>query len=818
MADTSNQESPPRKTLQNEVDFHFGKAGGYQYSFVVKNKTGDCKLPPFVNVRFIECDISSLQADSTNILYFLNCTFKEGTGKFTFKKSAIIAEATEFNNKTEFNQCKLEFIDCDITQTLTLKDVSFLKSLHCSWDGEGTEKTYGVVLDGSRFESYDDSWGTWTSYSIRAKNKSFAKVTSPSEITGTNSFAWADTNSGIYMSTLPDMETTDTNEDALFFIDSSILEIYNGLKITSKTDLFYATDSKITIRGVDKLESTDNGVGEFVNCVVDIAQIPEILAEDESRGEGFYATDSDIIIKEVDKITVSKNLLVLDNTSFLFIGTPFDYTDTEAEGTVFTTKSDSGSSFDISNSSDATLKNVKEILSKTASASAISLNSSKLSVSNCQSISGPGGSIFHLETDSDLLLDSIQSIENTEGNFVFSLSNRCRLFADNVVEMNSVANTVLSLEKGSFAIISNFETMSANGDTVKIDDSSLLLKNCTESITSATTKAISLQTKGRVNLYDIPEISSDADSAIFIGAPGCQIEIKNVPLISGSGYGIQGIAGANITIDNSEVEDATIDGGLSVQSSVAGNYTLSMKGPMTISGDTAISRYIVDYSGITFDGDVTFTDSIVTEKASKFEGDLTAIGTTINSVLIETKGDITVTDYSVLTGLKYWAKGATSIIKSAVAVFASSFEDVDLSHGGFSFDIGKAGDITAENSFIKTFGGSLGNVSYTGNSTLLGGALEPVTISPPTDEQLGDVTAFFTTGGNMGLEADETLFMEANKLNSHYRDTALILYDTDITIQTTNGDMIFSASGNVNITSTGADVIVSTPSGAIDLN
>lgn len=806
MADTSNQEAPPRKTLQNEIDFLFGKAGGYQYSFVVTDKKGTCKLPPFVNVRFMSCEIDSLQADNTNILYFLDCTFNEGEGKFTFTKSTIIAEECEFNNKADFTQSKLQFLSCDVNDTMTLKDVSYLKSLHCTWDN--ADEDYGIVLDGSRFESIEDIWGDWNSYSVRAKNRSFAKITSPEEFRGTNSFAWADTKSGVYMSTLPNLEESDNTEDALFFIDNAVLEIYNALDITSSTDLFYVNDGKVVIRGVDKLESTDNGIGEFINSTVDIAQVPELLAENDENGEGFYATDSDITVKEVDKISVSKNLLKLDNSSFLFIGMPFEYNDDNAEGPSFISSAND-IALNLENGSNVTLKNVKELASSSES-DAFNVFNSTLHISNCNSISSTGGNtLFNLINDADLSLDLIKGIDS-EATFVVKAVNNCRVFVDKLASLD-VNNTAFFLGSNSSGIISNFETLQTeNGPVISLESSSLIVKNCTEEMKSTSSPAIVLQSDSRVSLYDIPDLSSDSDPAISIQGTGCYVEIKNVPTITGSDVGIQSVNGATIIIDNSEADGATIDGGLSLQGTVTGSHTLTMKGPMTLSGDNNFSNYVLDYTGIIFDGDTAFTNCIVNEKASHYQGALVAIGTHLDSIITSVDDDASFTDYSVLAGSKYTVGGKTTITKSIVSSFASLFGDLELSHGGFNFDIGETGSITTENSFIKTFGGTIADITYSNTSTLLGGAMAtPVKITTPNDDPLEALTAFFATGGNMGIEADEILYMEANQLHSHYRDTVLMTYNTDITIETTGGDMILKASGDVKITST---------SGIVDIN
>jgi hypothetical protein len=797
MADTSNQAAPPRATLQNEIDFQTGKAGGFMVTIVVKDKAGSCILPDFVNARFINCKFDSLQTNSTNIIYMKDCELKSGSGFFKLRKAAMIAENTIVNNKIEFDQSKIELLECSIKQMVILKDVSFLKSIHCIWDsGEGSNSDTAVFLEGSRFESYDDIWNTWDDYTIKSTKKSFAKIVRPSKIDGTNQFAFAEEQSGISLWNLPNIDATEADK-AFFHIDKSLLEIYNSGNISCQEDVFDVTDSKVIIRNVDKFESTDNDLGTFGSSSVDISQVPQFFAK---IGEGFSFTDSNIVMKEVDEIIVTKNLLSLDNTSFLFIGNEFDYNDSKAEGPVLkiTGGETSDWSIELINGSVATFKNVLNIDSAN---NVILLNDSTLYYSNSYQISSQQGTLLKLENSSMISLDTMFALQ-AYGDYLIDSSNS-KVSVHDISLLYPPNGTVFYFTNNSSGIVKNISNLHGGTHVVDLIDSSLVIENCTEQLLSDNDTAIYVGTNGRVSLSNINKINSQSFKAIDIYGKYSMMKMKNVATITGD---ISAVS-SDFLIDNSEIK-GIINGKINVAADVPGGYRLSMQGPLSVTGVLQASKYVIDYSGITFKNDVSLTGCIVTERASTIQGTLTAAGTYINSVLVNTQGSSILSNYSVLLGVGYKADKAITLVKSVISSWASQFEDVTLaSSAGFSFDLGSAGDITATDSFIKIFGGSIGSVSYSGNSTLLGGAISSTTITPPTDDPLSPV-AFFVTGGDMGIEADGTIYMEADKLNSIFRDTVLMQYKTDITIETTNGDMLLKASGNITVQSTSGTVYI----------
>lgn len=791
MADTSNQAPLPRATLQNEVDFQTGKAGGYMFTFDVKNKTGDCVLPPFVNARFINCTFTSLKTTGTNIIYMKDCKLQSSSGSYKIQNAAIIAENTIFGSRIQFDQSKLELLKCTINQNILLNNVSFLKTIRCKWQVEsGSFGQNAVTLDGSRFESYQDNWGTWNDYVIVADNKSFAKIVRPTNITLTKQLGSLDHQSGLSLWDLPDINAKVQTEEALFLLDNgSLLEIYNFGNISSYSSIFDVTASKVIVRALDSLQSTNFDIGTFdEGSTVDISDITSILAP---KGSAINGTDSNITLKKIDKISVKDSVLNLDNSSFLFIGESFDYTDSSATGTVFTTTGSADAAFLLTNS-NVTVKNVVSFISNIDT---IFLDNSTLSFSNCNKISSTNGVTLNPTNGSTATFDKIDSLISVSGDYVVNASASKVYIGDVTTSLSANGGTALYFTDGATGVVKSIKKLQGGISAIEVTNASLVVENKQNYdaiIIGGTSPVIDMGINGRVSLRDISNITGNA-TAITTDKNG-MLEIKNVPSIDGD---IQ-VDSTDVIIDNSEIS-GTITGGITVNSDFPGGYILSLRGPLTVSGDLQADNYVLDYSGVTFSGNVDLTNCIVTERASIIQGTFTSSSSYINSVLVNTQGDITLSNNSVMRVAGYTAGASSSLTQSVISAWSSKFEDVTLdSCAGFSFDLGSAGAITATDSFIKTFGGKIGSTSYAGSSTLLGGVISPVTITTP-DDPAYTPKAFFTIGGDMELEADGTMYLSADKLDAEFREHALIEVTTVSTITMTTSDITIDST-TVNIT------------------
>lgn len=780
------QSSEEVKTLQQEIDYQVSKAGGEMHTFIIKDKTGDCTIPDYVNARLINCKLNSLKVSQDNILYFGNCTFNKSSGQFSAENAAIILENTTINNKTSFSNCKLEFNTSTLNQTILLDNKTYLKTFTNSWKGvSGNNNKIAVSLNnGSRLESYRDVWENWSDNIWQVTNQSFAKISEALSIksgSGNNGLASVDTGSACILSHPPVINIVG-NSDPLFTVaNGSRLELYNPQNITADGVIFDLLYSKLIFREIPTLTSNHATVFSLTSSIADGTNIDKIL----SNGDDLVTATENSILNLNNfnslKSTGGKVFNLTDSTVKL-VGPLFDYTDDSATGASIEGQTDVAISC---TNSDIFLKYIKSISS--GSSKAISLVNTVLYGSGINSLSsGSDGATVDTDNSQFTLID-VKTIKGI-GEACVAARHASKGSLVNVGEINctGAGSPAIDIANHSAVVVKNVGSVIGQANGILLTNYSSVILKGLNAVKATDSGSISVGAGCRVAASQIVNFTCSSGPAITNTGVGGRISLNDIQNISGNPFGVSLTAG-DFELDNSGITDqvSTVSGISIKNSGPLGSYTAKIIGPVNVSGANALeaTNYVIEESGVIWSGDTFITSCIINEKLINYTGQLVVRGASyfdqISSVV---SGLLTVAENSSYNTANSSIHGNTNIENSIITALSSTFSVVDLfDRAGFTLDCGNVGDIAIEDSFIRVFADKVGTVDPYGKSTVLAGSGQGINIVFESDGPFANpIAAFTASGGDLMMQADNNVIIEGDQFYGYFRTSVVWEAQTEI--------------------------------------
>src|ERR1035437_4767627 len=400
MSDTSSQNSPSRDTLQAEIAYQISPAGGRMTTFIIKDKTGNCTIPPYTNVRLINCNLQSFSVSNSSILYIFCGSLVTGQGNFNITNSAVIVDGA----------------------TVTLNNSSYMKSIGNTWKGINS-KIAIIATDNSRVDSSKDYWSSWGDYFWKVTSNSIIKIINASNIDHTGDagggLALVDGTSVVVLSH-PVIPPITTNSNPLFnCTNGSRVELYNFPSLVADGVIFQLDSSRVIVRNVDSLTSNKDKIGNLTGSFIEFSNVPTFSSN--STKDMFTATDSVIFFNTAKSLKAKGIALNLTQTNIRFGGSDASIESTSniaiqaVNSTLFmvnlsSIKSDAAGAISLDGSAFKGT-NITNITSGYAGETITGKNSSYLTLTNIKTISGFGDSGILLQKSKASLLnvDTIKS-------------------------------------------------------------------------------------------------------------------------------------------------------------------------------------------------------------------------------------------------------------------------------------------------------------------------------------------------------------------------------------------------------------------------
>lgn len=774
MSDTSSQNSPSRDTLQAEIAYQISPAGGRMTTFIIKDKTGNCTIPPYTNVRLINCNLQSLSVSNSSILYIFGGSLVTGQGNFNITNSAVIVEGvTKWNAPVTFTNSKVEFIgNCQIGATVTLNNSSYMKSIGNTWKGINS-KIAIIATDNSRVDSSKDYWSSWGDYFWKVTSNSIIKIINASNIDHTGDagggLALVDGTSVVVLSH-PVIPPITTNSNPLFnCTNGSRVELYNFPSLVADGVIFQLDSSRVIVRNVDSLTSNKDKIGNLTGSFIEFSNVPTFSSN--STKDMFTATDSVIFFNTAKSLKAKGIALNLTQTNIRFGGS-----DASIEST-------SNIAIQAVNS---TLFMVNLSSIKSDAAGAISLDGSAFKGTNITNItSGYAGETITGKNSSYLTLTNVKTISGFGDSGILLQKSKASLLNVDTIKSQGGAGAGIKATTQSSVIGRNIGNVSGPEQGIFLDDYSTLIFKGNNTIVKGSTSGVSVGEGCRTNISNVDTISASQGNGIDNPGKHARIELKDVKTISGSAAGLS-ILGADLLLDNSGIGGATITGttGIKLSSSEnLGTYKAVIVGPLSVNAGVALdaTNYQIEEQGVSWNGSVITTNCITKNTLSETSGNTTGVGShsdQIRTVL----GSLSLSKVSSMRLRGSSVNGSTSLDKSFMDLGAST-----------------ANAATLTDSFLGAFFSKIGTVSLSGLSSALGGGSQGATLNFSGDEATSSPTAYLASTGTVGFQADNDVNMKTGNN---------IVFDSPNAIQYTGDADVVITVGGSSITVTPSSIVL----------
>ena len=716
MADTSNQGITPESTLQDVLDYQMSKAGGSLRSIIIRDRKGDCKIEPNVNVRFYNCTFSSLTCTKNNILFFRNCTLKGTSTSFDIEGATIIADkATSFESRCRFKNTSLQLIRSNIKATQVYTNVQLL-SYNSTWtpvDTTAEDSKLGMIVTNSRIHSIKDTISKWDEFFIKASDKSFVKLDkSDISIQGNKSALASLKNSTGELWNIAKLRNIEGKDPEISFVhlENSSFLLNSATSFMATYSIFNTLNSNLLIEKATKLVSTKSSILKTKDSKIYIENSTELSTQ---------ASDKPLFLSSGSEVYTLKGVKEVKSVSKLF---KFEKADISIYGDGTTTLQSQNDLILSSSTSDTDKATVR--------------------INRVASIKAANSGVFNVKNTS-LNVNAVTLIESGSlGSTVLSCNNSSCIFS-NITEVISKGDNAFQLEKNSALIAYGIQKVQGtNGTGIKaISNSKVLTKGV--AVIEGKVAGISLENSSCI----VKDTTKIIGNPVAITGDSSKIKLVNVETVEGD------ITGENFDVETTSTTPTISPalGKISLKGSISNMKDVFFDGPMSI-GEATFENCIVKSKNATWTSTLTLKNSVFTDNINSSLQDVTLSG-------------------SILTNLLSKTKAVTGFNKSVITLSKGSSSNVTLQDFstllGYTTEIGDIA-LTASGTFLSAIKPS--SVSLNGKSSFLGIGLDDLSLSfPSTDPAITAVGFFVNSGGNLGLQADDRIISEADFIKEDAR-------------------------------------------------
>ena len=822
MSDTASQNSPPRNTLQAEITFQTSIGGGKMTTFIITDKTGECVIPPFTNVRLVNCIIQSLSVSNGSIIYIAGGKV-EGAGPFSVTNSAVLSEDATWNAPVTFSNSKVEINNSTVGRNLIFKTSSYLKSIGNIWQGtDSTNSTVAITATGnSRVDSSRDAWSQWNNYFWTATDNSIIKIINPSRIDHSatpgsgKGLSTADSNSVVVVSHAEAINVTGNNNALFTCTKNSRVELYNISSLIADGMIFSLDTSRAIVRNIDNVTSNKNKVGNLNNSKIDFSSVSAFQSGGSSSTDLFTLINSSVNFSSADSFKAKGTVFSLNQSNINFVSNSFDYN----------SNPDDGATIESSNNIAITATGSKIFMKylnliKSDTNQAISLTNSIFKGSDITNINGGNGSGIITATGSYLTLVNVNSVSGSADNGIYlTTSKGSFLNVASILGQGAQGNDGAGIHATSSSSVVCRGTTTVQGPDHGIfleDHTTLIFKgNNVTAISGSGKSGVSVGTSCRANVSNIQSLSSTSGNGIDNPGTLARVELRDIKTITGNNIGINMIGG-DLLFDNSGVlNGGTVTGGSTgiqlASAAPLGTYKAVLVGPTTVTGSVALAgtNYQIEEQGITWNGDVVTTNCLTKNTLSTTSGATTNVGSHSDH-LRTSLGDLSLSQASSFKLRGSSVSGATSLDQSLLELVLSTIGAASLSNrAGTTSEISDVGDVTLVDSYIRSFGSNTGTVSLSGVSTAFGGASQSANLNFASGDASysSPVGYFVVSSGDLDFQADNDVNIEALDFDASVRNN--IVFDAPA------GQVLYTGESDLVITVGGSSITVTTSSIAL---
>ncbi len=802
------------KTLQEDIDFQLSSAGGNIYSFALSGLSGECKVPSNVNIRFLTCTFNSFTNTFNNIFYFKDCTFKD-EGDYTIIGASCIFDNCTFDSVVNLKACKVELIKCNINKDLNLISTSLESTRSTFKSEEGLNAIY--AKEGSRVVSTLDFYDGWTETLWKAEEDCFIKVSKPSSIDNVKkSFANIATRSvlDIYDASSLKIEEGDAAVAAFTVDTNSVLTLNTIFDINVKANIIKSTKSKVELINIDTITSTDGKIFEATDSAFALNSIDKFSSKTPSE-----FTNSKVLLTNFSEFNSNEDIFKGCGLNITIIGNG-DSSLTSKNGSILNTSS-------CNTSNRVIFEKIKNIISENSTA--ITIKNTSISLNYITKIES-GASGYAIKAINSIITSKYCTQITGGGDDAILISNDSVLSIKNCDLLNlksGATGNALNIDTGSDAYLNNVVTITGVASGIKLQNNSACTLNKIDELKGSEGDGIQIGRSCNLNCEEINLISGISGSGIKSIGEESAIYLKNIKKIEGlSSNGIE-LTSTDLYVDNYGInisDNPKIFGSSTginaVNNKEKDSYTIKLNGPLTLdsNGSNSInaSKYIIKLLGITLNNDFISTDSTLEDTHCNFKKKLNAGSTIINSTSSKIGDTINLSDESIYVNNKTTIGSDITLLDSLINLKLSTVSgDITLTNSSGLAELATLGSATINDSFLGAFATTLSDVTHSGIATYLGGATSGTDLSFSQDASISGTTAALTAeGGNLGLQAEQTLFIKSLDLDAEIRNNmdittqAAININSDTTLDLTAATTITSTVGGSSITIATAQIDV----------
>lgn len=758
MADSSKQITP-ESTLQDVLDYQYSHPVSPLRSIVIRNRKGDCKVPENVNIRFYNCTFSSLNTTGNNTFFFRGCTFKGTSANFKIEGANIIADSgTSFETKCFFKNSTLQLLRCKISNTQSLEDVS-LVSINNTWSaGPSGDISVGLIAKNARIVSIKDYIEKWNDLFIRATDKTHIKLDNTIRISvGNNS-----------------------SDKGLLFLKDSSAELWN-------------------IKAIPTIVGAKVALFKLINSSL-LINSESILNSDYSL---FDCTNSSVFIEKSKKISSTKEDVVIQKDGIFDVKNVKEFSCSAPGKSLFNTKG----------TVKIALNNVKE-LSSVGKMFQFEKAFIYIFGDKTNTIQGQNDTLFTGSEASTLILKNISSINSTNSNLFNIVDSTLNVSDIRTIQGSGSQSYVLNLLRSS-AVFSKIDSISANGDnTFRVENSSNLSLLDVKKVENNVGNAVKLlynsklickkvsQIIGKQSALDVERsfcIIKDCDK--IIGTGGKAIVGNNSKLLLADIGTVTGnIEGEKLDVIfyNKQTNVISNIGDITIDATGGPSKELSFEGPLSV-GTARFTNCIIRSTNVTWTGPVILTNSYFVENiSSTFAQPITGNNSYLSGIG-STYKNITLGNKSVLDLIKSSAEVVSLTDWSSISGRSSQVSSLSITNTGASF-----------------LSSDVGPVSQSGKSSFLGLGLNNKNLTFLSDPAITGVSFLTTSGGNLGLQADNEVILESNYIREYARAEIEETAQSRISSKVNNISSVVIEPAQIISTSTNLIKLIATTSIIID--